>query len=90
MKGTPFKELKVKPVNKRTLMVNVHDLPPGEYGITVYHDLNADNALNKSWVGKPTEPMGFSNNAKPNFGPPGFEEIKFNFPDHRTIIIDLI
>ncbi|MCD4696834.1 MAG: DUF2141 domain-containing protein [Bacteroidales bacterium] len=90
MKSKPIKELKVKQGSKNNIVVNVTDLPAGEYGISLFQDINNNNKLDKSWVGKPEEPIGFSNNAKPSFGPPEFDEVKFNFTVNKTVTIDLI
>jgi uncharacterized protein (DUF2141 family) len=39
----------------------------------------------------PNEPYGFSNNAKGNFGPPTWDDIKFQLEGdhHQTINLDL-
>lgn len=41
--------------------------------IAAYQDLNNDGKLNKGMFGIPTEPYGFSNNAKGSMGPPSFD-----------------
>ena len=38
------------------------NLDPGTYGIAVYQDLNSNEVLDKTSLGIPTEPYGFSNN----------------------------
>ena len=48
-------------------------LPPGTYGISVFHDINGDGELNTNFLGIPKEPTGFSNNAQGKFGPPSFK-----------------
>lgn len=55
------------------------ELPFGEYGISSYHDQDADGELDTNLVGIPKEPVGFSNNAKINFGPPKYKDAKFSF-----------
>jgi uncharacterized protein (DUF2141 family) len=55
------------------------DLPPGEYAISLFHDVNDNEALDKSSLGFPSEPYGFSNNALGSFGPPPFKKVKFYF-----------
>lgn len=49
-----------------------YDLSPGTYAVKVFHDVNGDGVLDKSWVGWPKEPYGFSNDAPVNMGPPSF------------------
>lgn len=69
----------------------VSDLPDGYYGIRVMHDVNSNNQLDTNFVGMPNEPYGFSNNAKGNFGPPMWDDIKFQLNGDRqqTINLDL-
>jgi uncharacterized protein (DUF2141 family) len=53
------------------------DVPHGEYAIAVFHDLNENRRLDTNVVGIPSEPYGFSRNASSPFGPPGYEDAKF-------------
>ncbi|NOX49703.1 MAG: DUF2141 domain-containing protein [Gammaproteobacteria bacterium] len=53
------------------------NLPKGEYGIRVMHDVNGNGELDANFVGMPTEPWAFSNNATGNFGPPKWSEVRF-------------
>ena len=52
-------------------------LPQGEYAVRVMHDLNGNGELDANFVGMPTEPWAFSNNAMGNFGPPKWDDVKF-------------
>lgn len=52
-------------------------LPAGEYAIRVMHDVNNNGSLDSNFVGMPIEPWAMSNNAKGNFGPPKWDEAKF-------------
>jgi len=61
----------------------VHDLPPGKYAVTAFHDENDNGKLDKNWLGVPTEGYGFSNEAKGSFGPPKFDRAVFDF-DGKT------
>lgn len=50
-------------------------LPPmAQFAIAVYQDINADGELNRTRLGVPVEPFGFSNNAMGNRGPPSFAQ----------------
>ncbi len=62
------------------------DLPlsDGEYAISVFHDLNGNQELDKNWMGIPTEPYGFSNNARGKFGPPTYNQCKVKIIDGTT------
>ena len=65
------------------------DLPPGFYGARVMHDLNDNGELDANFVGLPKEPYGFSNNATPNFGPPKWDDIRFQLDGNNQQVIDL-
>ena len=50
------------------------DLPTGYYAISLFHDVNMNNELDKNYMGIPKEGFGFSNNKMGIFGPPSFED----------------
>jgi outer membrane protein len=52
-------------------------LAPGRYAVTVYQDLDGDGRMARSPLGIPVEPVGFSNNARPRFGPARFDAAAF-------------
>jgi uncharacterized protein (DUF2141 family) len=52
-------------------------LPPGDYAVAVVHDENANGKLD---TGAPSEGYGASNNPKPQFRAPWFQEAKFTLP----------
>lgn len=52
------------------------DLPAGVYAVSVFHDENMNQKLDKNFVGVPKEGYGASNNPKKKTGPPSFEETK--------------
>lgn len=64
----------------------VIDLPPGDYAASVYHDVNDDSEINRKKGGfrMPTEPYGFSNDARPRFGLPGWKRVKFTIAEDST------
>jgi uncharacterized protein (DUF2141 family) len=53
------------------------DLPAGVYAVSVFHDENMNQKLDKNFMGVPKEGYGSSNNPKKKMGPPSFEETKF-------------
>jgi uncharacterized protein (DUF2141 family) len=57
--------------------VEISDLPPGEYAVSVVHDENGNNTLDTNWVGIPKEGVGMSNNARGRMGPPKYRDAKF-------------
>jgi uncharacterized protein (DUF2141 family) len=78
----------VKIKNKKATVV-IKNLPSGEYAISLFHDVNSNNILDKNMFGIPSEDYGFSNNAKGTFGPPEYEAAKFNFGQNKLIKISL-
>ena len=63
--------------NAATVSVTVEGLPPGEYGIKLFHDVNGDGEMNSNPFGMPIEPFAFSNNAKGRFGPAKWNDARF-------------
>ncbi len=67
-----------------TISLKIKDLPYGKYGIALYHDENKNGTLDKNFVGAPKEPFAFSNNIKPKFSAPTFEDcaIQYSSKEH--------
>jgi uncharacterized protein (DUF2141 family) len=66
------------------------EIEPGRYALAVYHDLNENNMLDKNFVGIPKEPYGFSNDFRPRFSAPTFEDCAFDVPqDGRALSVKL-
>ena len=59
------------------LKVSFPNLPHGEYSIAVYHDVNGNHKLDTNIFGVPTEPYGFSNNARSKWGAPKYKVARF-------------
>lgn len=60
------------------MRVNLAHLPNGQYAVAVFQDINGNGSLDANIVGMPTEPFGFSNNARGTFGPPDFSDVMFS------------
>lgn len=72
----------------KTLFKN---LPIGEYAIRLYHDEDNDDEIDTNFLGIPTEGYGFSNNVTATFGPPSFEDSKFDIDNNKlSISIEMI
>jgi uncharacterized protein (DUF2141 family) len=68
----------------------IESIPFGEYAVKLFHDEDKDDKIDRNFIGMPTESIGFSNNAKIGFGPPGFKKAKFLFNSKEmTIVIEL-
>ena len=56
-------------------IIDLGALPEGVYAFVAYFDENGDGKLNRGKVlGKPKEPLAFSNGAKPKLRAPRFDE----------------
>ncbi|MTI29864.1 DUF2141 domain-containing protein [Cytophagales bacterium RKSG123] len=49
-------------------------LKEGDYAVCLFHDENSNGKLDANFIGIPTEPYGFSNDAKGFMGPPSFKK----------------
>jgi uncharacterized protein (DUF2141 family) len=56
--------------------------PNTDYAVTVFHDLNGNQQLDKNLLGIPKEPIGFSNDARPVMGPPSYLNARFIPAEH--------
>lgn len=66
------------------LTFSTSSLPAGQYAVRIMHDRNDNRELDSNFVGMPTEPWAFSNNATGSFGPPGWEQVKFSLEGPTT------
>jgi uncharacterized protein (DUF2141 family) len=71
-----YKGLKLK-AQVGSIKAKFENIPNGTYAIALYHDENLNNKLDKNLFHIPKEGYGFSNNAKPFFGPPKFDKAQF-------------
>ncbi|HTO40105.1 MAG TPA: DUF2141 domain-containing protein [Rhizomicrobium sp.] len=58
-------------------VVTLTGLKPGTYAIKTFQDENRNEKMDFDWFGIPTERFGFSNDAKPRFEQPSFDQAKF-------------
>jgi uncharacterized protein (DUF2141 family) len=89
--ATPFKYSIVKVTSSSTQVVFA-GVPAGEYAVSLIHDKNNNQKLDKNMLGIPKEPFGFSNNPRILTGPPRFQECSFNMnaSDKKTLAIKMI
>jgi uncharacterized protein (DUF2141 family) len=57
-----------------------HDVAPGDYGFSIFHDANDNGRMDTNLLGIPTEPIAFSNNAQGRMGPPNFDAVRLAVP----------
>jgi uncharacterized protein (DUF2141 family) len=61
------------------------DVPEGIYAISVFHDEDDNGKLNMMMGFYPSEATGASNNAPARFGPPKWEDAKFEVKNGQHI-----
>lgn len=60
-------------------VVDFTGLAPGKFAAVCYHDENNNGKFDMSALGLPEEGYAFSNNIKPTFSAPGFDECAFDY-----------
>lgn len=89
------KKFLIKPVASKTVKAGgksmdfIFNLPQGSYAVSIFQDLNNNGILDKGMLGNPTEPYGFSNNIRPLFSAPEFNECKINVSGNTHFAIKL-
>lgn len=71
-----------------TAVISFNDLQAGEYALRFFHDQNNNGKMETNLMGLPTEGYGFSNNARPNFGPVSYEQIKFTLGENQRLVVN--
>lgn len=74
--------------NKEAILV-FEGVAKGKYAVSIYHDENNNGKLDTILFGIPSEPYGFSNDAKGSFGPPSFEDSSIELNQNKSISITL-
>ncbi len=79
-RGTPLRTATAQAVQGKA-MLEFTGLPPGDYAVTAFLDENSNSKLDANLFGLPTEPYGFSRNARGMAGPPPFTDAAFRVED---------
>jgi uncharacterized protein (DUF2141 family) len=64
------------------------NVPIGQYAIRFFQDENNNGKLDTNLFGIPSEGYGFSNNAKPNYGPVGYQDAAFTVTEQQAPVIN--
>ena len=70
-------------------VLEVLNLPAGEYAVVVLHDENMNKKLDRNWLGKPNEQWGMSNNPHFTHSAPSFGRARFAFVGDEQLHIGL-
>jgi uncharacterized protein (DUF2141 family) len=77
------------PAQAPETVLEVHNLPTGEYAVVVLHDENLNKKLDRNWLGKPKEQWGMSNNPHFTHSAPSFGSARFPFAGDEQLHIGL-
>ena len=69
--------------------ITLPDLPAGDYAVVALHDENANQQLDRNWLGVPVEQWGMSNNPPYRFAAPSFEAARFRLEHDLRIRVVL-
>lgn len=83
-------EAKTATASADSITVVFENIKPGKYAVSVIHDANKNQDLDKNKLGIPKEGFGFSNNVLGAMGPPSFESAQFDLsPAQKDLGIDI-
>jgi uncharacterized protein (DUF2141 family) len=76
-------------IEKNETQVIFRNLKPGKYAVRLFHDANNNGKLDTDFLGMPKESWGCSNNVKPHFAAPKFENMLFILDKDQIIFITM-
>jgi uncharacterized protein (DUF2141 family) len=77
-------------VSAEQMQIVFENVPVGTYGMVAFQDIDKNKKLKSNFVGFPTEPIGFSRDAKIKLGPPDFDDAKVELQQGKTLTITII
>jgi len=87
--GQTYRIVRLKPEGT-TLLHDFDNLEPGTYAVCLFHDENNNKVCDKNFFGIPTEAYAFSNNIRPRFSVPSFEECATHLDKNKTFVIKMV
>lgn len=85
LKGKPYREASANMADGKATAV-FDDMEPGDYAVSAYYDKNKNGKMDQNFVGKPTEPYGFSNDARGKFGPAKYQDSRLDLAAEDRIV----
>ncbi|MBW4464470.1 MAG: DUF2141 domain-containing protein [Pegethrix bostrychoides GSE-TBD4-15B] len=77
--------------NNASATVTFQNVPAGEYAVSAFHDENQNGTLDRGFMGRPEEGIGFSNmTAQGGQGRPTFDKAKFTVNGQKSIALSLL
>ena len=87
--GQTYRIVRVK-TEGNTIIHDFKDLEEGKYAVCLFHDENNNKTCDKNFFGIPTEGYAFSNNIRPKFSVPTFEECSMRLDKNKTLTIKMV
>ncbi|RMA64714.1 DUF2141 domain-containing protein [Ulvibacter antarcticus] len=72
-------------IKNKEVSTSFSDLPDGIYAVSIVHDEDKNGKLNMIMGFIPSEETGSSNDAPANFGPPTWEDAKFELRNGEVV-----
>ena len=73
------KQGKAPSIKDASATMDFDGLAPGKYAMVCYHDENSNGKFDENMLGMPKEGYCFSNNIKPRFSAPSFDQCAFDY-----------
>ena len=77
------------PAHPGTVTVTIPNLPAGDYGVAIVHDVNKNHKLDRNWASKPKEQWGISNNPHAMIKTPSYSSCRFSLKQDQEIHITM-
>lgn len=74
------------PADAKTRMVTLKDVPFNEYALVIFQDYNENHKFDKSLMGLPKEPFGFSTNFIVKTRAPKYKDVTFTHDQNNTVL----
>jgi uncharacterized protein (DUF2141 family) len=68
------------------LNASITDLEYGTYAMALFQDMDNDGKIERNFLGIPKDPYAFSNNARPAFKAPSFDDCCFEYNDADNLV----
>ena len=78
---------KISLISNKNAYVKFKNVPQGSYAVMAIHDKNKNGKIDFNFLHIPVEKIAASNNAEGFFGPPDFEDAKFELIKNKNLVI---
>lgn len=77
------------PAHPGSVVVEIKNVPPGDYAIQAQHDENNNKRVDRALFGIPKEGIGFSNDAPIRMGPPKWRDATFALSGDKSLTLKM-